>query len=585
LGLAASIALVSCGSDSATALDLRLVLTGSIDQIEVRSVLVEGTALDLTGEQTLFPKTPRMLVTGEVLTIRFAGSAGGKSVTVTAVGLRCGQAVTDPATTLPRELATATTTSADLILEVTRTASCDGGIDAAGGSGSGVGGGRGGAGGSVGGQSGTAGAGGTAGTGGAGGTTGAGGIGGTAGAGGTAARGGTGGVAGISGAGGTGGVAGTAGRGGTGGAGATAGVSGAGGSAGGTGGRGGTGAAGTGGQGGTGGGAAGGSGGTTKPNGQPCAGGAECTSGNCVDAVCCDTPAANCAGCKACNLNSSRGTCANVLAGTDPHNFCPADPSNCAAGGCTAGSCTPAANTVLCKSTCAPPNQQTRTLCNGQTLGCNNAEITTPCLDHFVCTTSGGCYISCLVDNHCVSGYYCSGGSCLAKVGDGQPCSAANQCISGACVGYHRDADGDTYGVAATTNLCGSAPPAGYVTNATDCCDADMDVRPGQTGWFTSGSAACGGTFDYNCASGAELQYGSGTGACTNTGACTVSDPRFCQTTQGWSGTAPGCGGTGTYITGCNVAGSECTPNCADPGSCGRGCATAIAASRTQGCH
>ena len=42
--------------------------------------------------------------------------------------------------------------------------------------------------------------------------------------------------------------------------------------------------------------------------------------------------------------------------------------------------------------------------------------------------------------------------------------------------------------------------------------DADMNVRPGQTNWFTSGSAACGGTFDYNCANGPELQYGSGIG-------------------------------------------------------------------------
>jgi hypothetical protein len=152
-------------------------------------------------------------------------------------------------------------------------------------------------------------------------------------------------------------------------------------------------------------------------------------------------------------------------------------------------------------------------------------------------------------------------------------------------VGYHRDADSDGFGVAATTNLCGSTPPTGYVTDATDCCDADGEVRPGQLGWFTSGSVACGGTFDYNCANGPELQYGNGLGSCANMGACTVSNPTFCSATPGWVGSAPGCGGPGTYLTNCNVAGNECTSSCPDPGSCGRGCAAAVTAPRTQGCH
>jgi len=571
LCLAASIAVVSCEGDSRTTLDVRLILTGSIDQVEVRTVLVDGTPLDLTGEQKLFPATPRMLVTGEVLTIRFADSAGGKVVTVNAAGLQCGQAVTDAATTLPRTLTAGQSAAVDLALAVIRTAGCDGGVD--GPAGSGGAGGRGGVGGSAGGQGGTAGTGGIGGTSGVGGTTGAGGIGGTGGAGGISARGGTGGVAGSGGVAGIGGTTGTAGRGGTGGAGA-AGASGTGGSA-----------AGTGGRGGTGGGATGGTGGTTKPNGQPCAGGAECTSGNCVDAVCCDTPAANCAGCRVCNLNSSRGTCANALAGTDPHNACPADVSNCAAGGCTAGACTPAGNTVVCSSACSATNQLATKLCNGVTVGCTNAATTSSCPGNFVCANATACNTGCTSDTACASTHYCSGGGCTVKLAYGQPCSAANQCMDGACGSFHRDADGDNYGVAATTILCGVAPPPGYVTNATDCCDADMNVRPGQTNWFTSGSVACGGTFDYNCANGNEFQYGTGIGACTTTGSCTVGDPNICNTTPGWSGSAPGCGATGTYLTACNIAPSECTPNCADPGSCGRRCGTTTTAPRTQGCH
>jgi hypothetical protein len=576
LWLAASIAVASCGSDSATALDVRVTLTGSIDQVEVRRVLVDGAALDLTGEQTLLPRTPRMLSTGDVLTIWFADSFGGKIITVDAVGLRCAQAVTDVVTTSPRTLAAGQRTQVALALAATRAVGCDGGSgDAPSGSGGGAGssaGGRGGIGGA-------AGAGGITGTGGASGAGGMTGTGGTGGAGGTSTTGGAGGT-------------GTGGRGGIGGAAGASGASGGGGA--GSGGRGGTAAAGTGGRGGAAGtgpggrgGATGGTGGTTKPNGMTCGGGAECTSGNCVDGVCCDTPMASCNGCKACNRASAPGVCGDVPAGTDPHGVCPANTSNCAVGGCTAGACTPSANTVVCSSMCAAPNQLTTRLCNGIAVGCTNAPTTAPCPGNLACSNTTVCNQSCANDSACVSGYYCPvGGTCVAKLANGQPCTAANQCSSGTCTSFYRDGDGDGFGVATPTNLCGSTPPAGYVTNATDCCDADGMVFPGQTLWFTSGSANCGGSFDYNCANGAEPQYGNGIGACTTTGLCTSAEPYICETRQGWMNSAPGCGGPGTFITGCNIAGGDCNPQCmGDPGACGRGCTGAISVPRTQGCH
>ena len=169
------------GSDSRTLWTPPGPDRGSIDQVEVRSVLVDGTALDLTGEQKLFPATPRMLATGEVLTIRFADSAGGKVVTIERRGPPVWAGRHRAATTLPRTLATGQTTRSISPSRSTRTAGCDGGIDGPAGSG-GIGG-RGGGGGSAGGQSGaagTGGGGGAGGIGGVGGTTGAGGIGGTA---------------------------------------------------------------------------------------------------------------------------------------------------------------------------------------------------------------------------------------------------------------------------------------------------------------------------------------------------------------------------------------------------------------------
>src|SRR5439155_2732301 len=48
-------------------------------------------------------------------------------------------------------------------------------------------------------------------------------------------------------------------------------------------------------------------------NGQACTGGAQCASGNCVNAVCCS--AASCPTCQACNLGALSGNCANQPAG------------------------------------------------------------------------------------------------------------------------------------------------------------------------------------------------------------------------------------------------------------------------------
>jgi hypothetical protein len=52
--------------------------------------------------------------------------------------------------------------------------------------------------------------------------------------------------------------------------------------------------------------------GTPQPNGAGCAAPAQCTSGNCVDTVCCDTPCDR--PLQACNLAGRVGTCASTAA-------------------------------------------------------------------------------------------------------------------------------------------------------------------------------------------------------------------------------------------------------------------------------
>ncbi len=80
-------------------------------------------------------------------------------------------------------------------------------------------------------------------------------------------------------------------------------------------------------------GACSGSGACKLDNGQACAGGTACLSGNCVDGVCCGTA---CGGtCQACNVAGSLGTCTNIPSGTDPANEC-SGTANCnGAGACT----------------------------------------------------------------------------------------------------------------------------------------------------------------------------------------------------------------------------------------------------------
>ncbi|MGZ3438893.1 MAG: hypothetical protein ACXVDD_05235 [Polyangia bacterium] len=324
-----------------------------------------------------------------------------------------------------------------------------------------------------------------------------------------------------------------------------------------------------------------------KTNGSTCALDGECGSGNCVDGVCCNTPKSSCSGCHACNLASSLGTCANVPTGNDPHGACATNDATCTAGGCNgAGACKPSANTVTCSSMCGAVNQLTITKCNGVSLGCTNSPTTMACASNLVCRDATTCAPNCTAhgDADCVSGFFCSGGNCVATLADGTACTAGSQCRTGVCGSYHRDADGDGFGAVAVARLCGSSPPAGFVNDGTDCCDADGNVHPGQAQWFASAaSGACGaGFFDYNCDGATEHQL-AGDGSCVTVGACNLTEGLSCQETPGWIAGDPGCGNSGQFINSCRNAPS-CTP-CQDPGSCGAGCASASIGTLQQACH
>jgi hypothetical protein len=94
------------------------------------------------------------------------------------------------------------------------------------------------------------------------------------------------------------------------------------------------------------------------------------------------------------------------------------------------------------------------------------------------------------------------------KLKDVQKCSSDDQCASGHCRTFFADVDGDGYGSAKTLRLCDgldASPPAGYVTQAGDCCDSDAAAHPGTVDYFDSPDAC--GSFDFNCDGTYELQY------------------------------------------------------------------------------
>jgi hypothetical protein len=228
----------------------------------------------------------------------------------------------------------------------------------------------------------------------------------------------------------------------------------------------------------------------------------ECASAHCVGGVCCDQACTD--ACQSCLLPGKVGRCSPKEMGT-----------------------------ACGEPACGTMNMFTAARsCNGRDTACPS--VTPRNCGGFVCTTSG-CKTVCTADADCQPTHTCSGRSCVLKFVDGVTCSSAKQCASGVCNTYYTDNDGDGYGVTAE-NLCGAVPAKGFAVRAGDCCDLDVNVRPGQTQYFDVASVPCKNTFDYNCSGFYDLEL-TAIVHCTFTGA-----------NDGWSGPSPpGCGEYGAW--------------------------------------
>ncbi|MBM4370894.1 MAG: PQQ-binding-like beta-propeller repeat protein [Deltaproteobacteria bacterium] len=166
----------------------------------------------------------------------------------------------------------------------------------------------------------------------------------------------------------------------------------------------------------------------------------------------------------------------------------------------------------------------------------------------------------------------CVSGSCSHATTIPEECNSQDDDCDGAvdengadgCTVYHHDGDGDGFGDPVDPQcICAESAPGGFVTNASDCCDSDASVHPGQAGWFTSASGPCGGSWDFDCANGVEYEHGLAVGAC---------GPIWpiCNLVVGWEGSAAACGQQKPWISGCSAFLFTCGAN---------------TISKSQGCH
>ena len=115
---------------------------------------------------------------------------------------------------------------------------------------------------------------------------------------------------------------------------------------------------------------------------------------------------------------------------------------------------------------------------------------------------------------------------------------------------WYRDYDGDGYGSSSTTASC--YQPTGYVANSSDCYDYNAEAHPSATTYWRVDRGD--GNYDYDC-DGSQSKY------YTSSYSCSYDWDGFsCSSyTNGWSGSVPACGATGSYRTGCSASFWSCS--------------------------
>jgi hypothetical protein len=175
-----------------------------------------------------------------------------------------------------------------------------------------------------------------------------------------------------------------------------------------------------------------------KEAGDACTDAAECSTGFCVDGVCCDESCgAPCVACRAMLKTSlaDDGKCGFALSGLDAHDDCAAsDADTCGhTGACDgSGACQFFPLGTSCGATACTANNVTGWVCDGQG-SCYHQVSALPCAP-YVCADDA-CRSPCSGPSDCLdSGSFCEGGLCKPKRRAGAPCDTPSACATGFCV-------------------------------------------------------------------------------------------------------------------------------------------------------
>ena len=162
-------------------------------------------------------------------------------------------------------------------------------------------------------------------------------------------------------------------------------------------------------------------------DGQSCNGGAQCASKHCLDGVCCAT---NCTStCTACNLPGTLGKCAFIPTGqTDPGGAPACTGGNVCdgKGACKKASASACATAAVCASGFCADGVCCDKACGAACLACNLTGAKGTCSP----VSAGKQDPSAKVP--CMGTAACDGAGTCVK-GQGQPCTAGAQCVTGHC--------------------------------------------------------------------------------------------------------------------------------------------------------
>jgi MYXO-CTERM domain-containing protein len=313
--------------------------------------------------------------------------------------------------------------------------------------------------------------------------------------------------------------------------------------------------------------------------GTPCAAGSDCTSGFCVDNVCCDSA---CTGlCRACSVvrkgQGVDGVCDFIKAGGDPQSECTTTIGTgvCAGNGVCdgAGVCmTPNFGNVCVPTSCVGLDAQNNASLCSKTGACVANGISS-CFP-YVCSGIA-CLTSCTTQADCASGKECVANQCVTPKPNGNQCSSPGECISSFCVeGVCCDSpcDGDCESclaankISGSTGTCGPEKPSlcpadgGVIDAGSDAAtDAGSDsATDAGSDSATGGSGGSGGTAG-SAAGGSAGSSAGGSAGSTSTGGASGSagagGSAGSTSTGGASGSAGAGGSAGSISTG-GAAGS-----------------------------